>query len=387
MIADVNQTALVQDLANMIRIPSCNPFGTPREGPPAEAAMAAYLMTRMRELGLEVDSHEVLPGRRNVWGRLRGTGHGPTLALAGHMDTVGVDGYDAPFDPIVRDGNIYGRGSCDMKAGLAAYLEVVRLIQASDRPLSGDLLLIFVVDEEHAMDGSLFYGKHGPAADFTLVAEPSNLAICPAHRGQICFGLKTKGRSTHSSMPENGINAIYHMTKVIAAIEAYATALSTRTPHPLCGLPTSIVGTIKGGLNVSSVPDWCEIEVDRRTIPGETQESVMAEFRELIKTLRTDIPELDIEETPSSPQVPPLSTPQDSALVTSVQGACTRVLGRASPILPFPGSTDAPNFQGASLICGPGDLAQCHSLNEYVAIDEIVDAVRIYEHTLRNLQS
>lgn len=383
---EVNTAALVDDLAKMIAIPSCNTFGAPYGPGEGEEGMATYLEARMIELGLEVDSHEVLPGRRNVWGRLRGAGKGPTFALAGHMDTVGVTGYDQPFEPRVKDGKIYGRGSCDMKAGLAAYLEVVRLIQTSNKPLQGDLMLIFVVDEEHAMDGSRFYGQNGPAADLTLIAEPSQLAISPAHRGQVCFGLKTFGRSTHSSMPQNGINAIYHMAKIVTAVEAYAQDLGKRSPHPLCGVPTCSLGTIQGGLNASSVPDVCEIEIDRRTIPGEDHTTIAAEFQALFDTLELENPEMRLENVRPSLNVSPLNTPADHPLVTALSAAHQQVLGRNAEIKPFPGSTDAPNFRGVKVICGPGELAQCHSLNEYVTIDEIVAAVKIYETTIRALQ-
>jgi acetylornithine deacetylase/succinyl-diaminopimelate desuccinylase-like protein len=209
----VDREALINDLANMIRIPSVNRFGEDDHLHPAEAAMANYFEKRLTELGLETSSRDISSGRRNVWGRLKGSGNGPTVLLAGHLDTVGVTGYDNAFEPKLKDGRIFGRGSCDMKAGFAAYLEVARILINSGKELSGDLIITGVVDEEHAMTGSQDFGINGPHVDYATVAEPTSLAICPAHKGQICMTIKTYGLAAHSSVPENGTNAIYHMAE------------------------------------------------------------------------------------------------------------------------------------------------------------------------------
>ncbi|MFT4702244.1 MAG: acetylornithine deacetylase/succinyl-diaminopimelate desuccinylase-like protein, partial [Yoonia sp.] len=154
----VHRENLIDDLAQMIRIPSVNCFGASGVSLPPEAAMADFFERRLLELGLDVESHVVADGRRNVWGRLKGDGKGPTILLAGHLDTVDVDGYDAPFEPKIEDGKIFGRGSCDMKAGLAAYLETIRILKLTKVPLAGDIIIAGVVDEEHAMIGSRHFG-------------------------------------------------------------------------------------------------------------------------------------------------------------------------------------------------------------------------------------
>jgi acetylornithine deacetylase len=385
--SDVNETALVTDLSQMIRIPSVNRFGGDDPDSPAEAAMANYFEERLEALGLEVDSQTVADGRRNVWGRLKGAGTGPTVLLAGHMDTVGVAGYDAPFEPTIKDGRIYGRGSCDMKAGLAAYLEVARILIASGEKLSGDLIIAGVIDEEHAMLGSTHFGRNGPKVDCAIVAEPTQLALCPAHKGQILMTLRTTGVSAHSSMPDKGVNAIYHMGAVLGALQNYAQTLSTRTPDPFCGTPSFSVGVIRGGDNACSVPDFCEIDIDRRTIPGETFDGVMAELNAVMKAAKLACPELNYSfETPFL-NLPPLDTAQDAAVMQALQSACTQVRGHPSMVHVFPGSTDAPNFNCPTVICGAGDLAQCHSLNEYIEIEQIKDAVRIYLHTIKTLMT
>jgi len=376
---------LLADLAAMIRTPSVNSFGA-AGGTPPEAAMAELFARQLAGLGLEVDSHEVSAGRRNVWGRLRGSGGGPTVLLAGHLDTVGVAGYDAPFEPRIADGKIYGRGSCDMKAGLAAYLETIRLLQQAGTPLAGDVIVAGVVDEEHGMLGSRHFGRHGPPVDCAIVAEPSGLAVCPAHKGQICFSITTRGVSAHSSTPALGVNAIWHMTHVLSGLHALAADLQQRTPDPVCGTPSLSVGVIAGGANASSVPDICRIDVDRRTIPGETLATVRAEIDAVLATVAAQHPDFNATVSPPDIEVPPFSTPHSAPIVASLLHACHAVTGAPPVVAAFTGSTDAPNFDCPAVICGAGALAQCHSLNEFIDIEELVDAVQIYVRTLQHLQ-
>ena len=383
----VSEQNLIDDLSAMVRIPSVNTFDNSDPKRPAEEEMAQFFEARMKEIGLDVSSAHVADGRRNVWGRLKGTGNGPTIMLAGHLDTVGVPGYENPFEPTIKDGRIHGRGSCDMKAGLAAYLEVARILVASDAPLNGDVIIAGVVDEEDAMIGSKDFGENGPHVDCAIVAEPSKLAISTAHRVQICLFIRTHGKSTHSSVPENGINAIYHMSAVVDALLAYANTLSTRDPDPLCGKPTFSIGAIKGGEGASSVPDFCEIEVDRRTVPGETYDSVSAELKDVLEQVAATTPDFNYEISPPSLNCPPLKTDMSSPLVLAISSAVKKISGQDAKYMTFPGSTDAPNFGCPTVICGAGDLAQCHSVNEYVPISEIKSAVDIYLETIKLMQN
>jgi len=376
---------MVDDLSAMIGCPSVNTFGV-HSDQGAEAAMADLFEEQLRKLRLDIGTHVVAPGRRNVWGTLKGSGTGPTILLAGHLDTVGVDGYAAPFEPVVRDGNIYGRGSCDMKAGLAAYLEVVRQLAKSETKLNGDLILAGVVDEEHAMAGSGYFGQHGPHVDYAIVAEPTELKINPAHKGQILTTLRAKGLAAHSSMPQHGRNAVYHMAAVLMELQSYARSLSMRAPDPMCGVPSFSVGVIRGGDNACSVPDFCKIDVDRRTIPGETSKAVMAELTAVMAAAQAREPDLDIEIGTPFLDLPPLDTGRETTVMRAMVSACQSVTGGAQ-IDAFPGSTDAPNFGVPTVICGPGCLEQCHSLNEYVSIAQIEDAVRIYVAAILEMQT
>jgi acetylornithine deacetylase/succinyl-diaminopimelate desuccinylase family protein len=381
----VNRDQLVADLCAMIRCDSVNSFGA-RSDHGGEAAMADLFERQLRDLGLEIGTHEVLPNRRNVWGTLKGAGDGPVILLAGHLDTVGIDGYVDPFEPTVKDGQIYGRGSCDMKAGLAAYLEVVRHLQRSGTTLEGDLIIAGVIDEEHAMAGSTYFGQAGSHVDCAIVAEPTLLNLSAAHKGQLLTTIRTKGLAAHSSLPQNGRNAVYHMGAVLSALQDYAKNVSQRPPDPICGAPSFSVGVIRGGDNACSVPDFCEIDIDRRTIPGESSAAVLQELHDAMAQAKKAEPDLEYHISTPFLDLPPLDTNLDARVMQAMTDACMAVTGRAK-VSAFPGSTDAPNFGCPTVICGPGDLAQCHSLNEYVSIAQIEDAVRIYVHAILAMQT
>jgi acetylornithine deacetylase len=177
------------------------------------------------------------------------------------------------------------------------------------------------------------------------------------------------------------------MSAVVDALLAYANTLSTRDPDPLCGKPTFSIGAIKGGEGASSVPDFCEIEVDRRTVPGETYDSVSAELKDVLEQVAATTPDFNYEISPPSLNCPPLKTDMSSPLVLAISSAVKKISGQDAKYMTFPGSTDAPNFGCPTVICGAGDLAQCHSVNEYVPISEIKSAVDIYLETIKLMQN
>ena len=377
---------LVQDLSEMIAIASVNPFDAPASPGHREQEFADHYQKCLDDLGLETDRREVVDGRPNVWGRLKGRGSGPTVMLAGHMDTVGVEGYDNPFEPVVADGRVYGRGACDMKAALTCYLEVVRCLQQSGSELEGDLLIVGLCDEEHVMIGSSDYGRNGPTADFGIVGEPSELKLCPAHKGQLGVFFRTRGKAVHSSVPEKGVNAIEHMGEVIHAFATYNADLQNAAdPHPLCGTGRFSMNVIRGGDIVSAVADFCEMEVDRRYLPGETVDQIVTDYRERLDALAKKIPNFAYEVSAPTLDVKPLDTPKESVLVSAVKEAADEALGRPVEIAAFPGGTDAPNLKIPCVILGPGSLEQAHSLNEFVEIRQMVDATSIYLGAVQRL--
>ncbi len=385
LVMAVNERFLIDRLKEMVAIKSENPFDQePVEGF-REKEMAKYYAQQMHQLGMEVSSREVCPGRPNVFGFQKGTGAGPTLMLAGHLDTAHTDGYPEAYNVQETDGKIYGRGACDMKAALAAYLEVVRLLNQSPIKLKGNLYLAGIMDEEYQLLGSRDVGKKGPRADQGIIGEPTDLSVCPANKGRVSTFIQTFGKATHSSVPEKGENAIIHMAMVIQAFSGYNNTLLKARPHPLCGHGRFNPGVIRGGVQVNMVPDLCELEVDRRTLPGETQEHVYAEFRALLDPLTRKNPDFRYNITAPTWRVPPNDISANEPVVRSLLTAYERVMGQRTQAAAFPGGSDAPHMGFPTVLCGPGAITQAHSTNEYVTKDQLISAVKIYLHTVLDL--
>ncbi len=376
---------MVEDLMTMISIPSMNPFQQEVRKGYREKEMAEFYCDRMSELGLEVGSREVVPGRPNVWGVLKGKSSGPSLMLAGHLDTVGDENYADAFSPRIENNRVFGRGACDMKDALASYLEVVRVIREEGIELSGDLVLTGTADEEDQMIGSKDLGKNGPWADYGIIGEPSNMEVCSAHMGQVGYLLRSLGKAVHSSRPEDGINAIEGMMHIVDALKALQQDLISRDAHTLCGHGRCGPAVIRGGTVVSTVPDYCELEIDRRIVPGETREDVYAELNSLISTVVHSHPQFRFEIEGPTIDVLPLDVPADNPVLHSVLSLVRSVTRNSAKASAFYGGTDAPHFGFPTVIFGAGALQQAHSMNEYVEIDDMMIATRVYLCTVLDL--
>ena len=370
----VDADAVVALTVELVETPSVN---DPSRGMPEEAAAAAVYARALVDIGFEVELVDAAPGRPNVIGRWSSGTPGPTMLLSGHLDTVGVERYEDPFVATREYGRIHGRGSADMKGGLAAIVEACRLVTTADAPLHGDVLVIATVDEEEGMLGSKQFLRGGPVADFAVIAEPTNLVVCPAHKGQLALNVSTFGRSVHSSVPHEGVNAIGHMGRVLAALDSYASELAAREPHPLCGTPTMNPGVIAGGDYVSQVPDTCTLEIDRRFLADESIESLYREIRGVLDPLREADATFRYELSDPTMVCHALDTPVDSPLVVSFVEAVELTRGAATTA-GLAAATDAPQFGCPAVVCGPGSLVQAHSLDEYVEIDELVDAAAVF---------
>lgn len=373
----VDRAAVVDLTTRLVETPSVN---DPRRGTPSEAAAARVLADALADVGMTVEFSEEAPGRPNVIARWSSGRPGPTMLLSGHLDTVGVDRYDDPFVAKQEHGRIHGRGSCDMKGGLAAIVEACRLVIERAEDVAGDLLVIGTVDEEEQMIGSKPFVDQSPVADFAIVAEPTNLVVCPAHKGQLGLTITTHGRSVHSSVPHEGVNAIAHMGEVLRALAGHADDLVARPPHPVCGTPTMSPGVIGGGDYVSQVPDHCELQIDRRFLADESLDALYAEIRDVLDPIGATDP--SFRYTLSDPTIlcQALDTPVDHPLVTTAVDAVTGLRGAAT-VEGLAAATDAPHFGCPAIICGPGALAQAHTLDEYVEIDELVEAAAVFAAT------
>lgn len=381
----IDQNRLVSDLSTMIEIPSVNPVDDEARPGFREQELGEFYLERMSQLGMEVGSRDVVPGRPNVWGVLKGKGNAPSLMLSGHLDTVGTENYPTALKAVITDNRVYGRGSCDMKAGLAAYLEVVRLVNETGSRLEGDLMITGIADEEHLMIGSRDLGQHGPWADYGLIGEPTDMIICPAHKGQLGFIIRTFGDAVHTSQPEKGTNAINSMAKVIETFHTYGEELMGRDAHQLCGHARSCPSVIRGGTVLSTVPDYCELEIDRRTLPGETQETVLREYHKILDDLAVTLPGFKYEIAGPTLNVAPLNIPMDSPIVQASEKAYERVFGEEGTISAFIAGTDAPNLGFPTVVCGPGSIEQAHTTNEYVEIEDIASVTRLYLCTVLDL--
>ena len=361
----------------LVAIPSVNP--ELEESGAAEAAVAALTAEWLRAWGLSVEMPEVAPGRCNVVGRLEGDGVGPTLLLNGHLDTVGVAGMSIdPFGAELREGRLWGRGSCDMKGGVAALLAATAKV-ARD-PLRGALIVALTADEEHASLGMEALVRSGIRADAAVVCEPTSLAIMPAHKGFVWVEAAFRGRAAHGSRPDVGVDAIEHAGIYLTALGALRSRLRAGEPHPLLGHASFHAGTIDGGSAPSVYPDACRLVLERRTLPGESAADVMEEFQAVLDDLSAERPELEAKLTQGLAR-PATEIPNDSPLVEGLVAACAeegvdpRVTGMTAWV-------DAAflNEAGTPAVCfGPGSIAKAHSADEWIDPSEIVTCAAVLE--------
>ena len=372
-------------LRDLVAIDSVNPSLVP--GARGEAAVAEAIAKHLGGLGLDVEMQEAAPGRPNVIGVLEGRGRGKSLMLCGHVDTVGVEGMTAPFDPVERGDRIYGRGSQDMKGGVAAMIDAARVI-AGEGLAAGRLIIAAVVDEEYASIGADALVTRW-RADAAVVTEPTDLRIAIGHKGFAWFEIETRGRAAHGSRPLDGRDAIIRMGRVLHALERIDRTLQSAPPHPLMGTASLHASLIEGGRELSSYPDRCNLKLERRTISGETDAQVRAELEQMLARQRAEDPEFEASLTPmfSRPSYElaathPLPVTLQQVLGTPPGGVgaavgsppSARQPGEASALIGMSFWTDAAVLGAAgipSVLFGPGG-AGLHSTEEYVEVRHVL---------------
>ncbi len=377
-------------LKDLVAIPSVNPMGRDVSGPEFyETRLTDYLVGFFRELGVPFETITVMPDRCNVIARFAGAPGKPTVLMDAHQDTVPVDGMIIePFSPVVKEGRLYGRGACDVKGGLAAMLAAfARLVREKPEGASS-VVMSCTCDEEAEVRGisdlALLWSDASRAGtllttppDFAIVAEPTDLNVVVAHRGATRWKIRTTGRACHSSRPQVGINAIYRMASVLTALEDYASRLSEMiAPHPLCGPATLSVGMIRGGSSVNTVPDFCEIELDRRCIPGEDGHGVIEDVRAFLRD------RLDFEPEFLPPWIIALTLPDDNngELADRLLQHIAEVVGPREKV-GVPYGTHASRIAETgvpAVVFGPGSIAQAHTKDEWISITELEQAAEIY---------
>lgn len=363
-------------LRDLVRIPSVNPRDGAGDG--GETAVAEYVRDWLTRRRVRAELYEVLPGRCNVVAVV--PGHRPeAVLLESHLDTVETEGMTVgPHDGDVRGGRLYGRGACDAKGPLAAFLLAAAELAAGEPPPC-TVVLAGVCDEEHAYRGVLHLvdALAGRVVVGAVVGEPTGLVPAVAHKGVVRYTVRTTGRAGHSSRPEEAVNAITLMGPVVAHLAGNTPGVP---PHPLLGPATRSVTRIRGGTGPNTIPGSCEVDVDRRTLPGEDLETVWRDER-------AELVALGAEVDPPFTVDPALDTPPDAEIVT----ALCRALAdhdRPSEVRGMPFGTDASKLARAgvpSVVFGPGSVADAHAAAESVELAEVTLAARVVVAAVRGM--
>jgi acetylornithine deacetylase/succinyl-diaminopimelate desuccinylase-like protein len=303
--------------------------------------------------------------------------------LNSHMDTVPVANMSIdPFDPVVRDGRVYGRGACDAKGPIAAMLAAVTAYaERRERPTT--IVFAAMADEEFAFSGAWKLIEREWPVSACVVGEPTRLALIVAHKGVARWRVRVKGTSAHGATPQLGRSAIYDGARVCLALEAHAHTLAARAPHGLLGAPSLNVGRVAGGQSVNVVPDLCEFELERRLLPGEDGRAAVDDCEASVRASVGEGVELEFEE----PYLvdPALDTPADAAVAQAVRRAHLEEFGTDCEVAGAHYGTDGSKLARAGIetvVCGPGDIAQAHTKDEYVEVEQLERAARLYARVI-----
>ncbi|MDR7554074.1 MAG: M20/M25/M40 family metallo-hydrolase [Armatimonadota bacterium] len=372
-----DRARIVGLLRALVATDSVNPGLAP--GGAGEGAVATLLAAECRAAGLEVRLDEVAPGRPNVVARLAGARPGRRLLLCGHTDTVATTGMAEPFSARLEGDRLYGRGAYDMKGGVAAIVEAMRVVAAAGLP-AGELVAAFVVDEEHASLGALDLIRR-ERADAAVITEPTALEVCIAHKGFLWARVETAGRAAHGSRYDAGDDAITRMGHVLVALDRLEREVLPQRTHPLLGRPSLHASTIAGGVGWSTYPDRCVLEVERRLLPGEQDADVLAELEAAVSEAQQRSPGLQarVELVMSRPsfEVSP-EAPVVRALADSVRAVC----GRSPRLVGEHPWFDAALLGAAGIptvMFGPGG-AGAHAAVEWVDVPSVVTCADVLAH-------
>lgn len=382
----ITKRELVDLAIQLVQAPTENPRGN-------EKIVVQFLKPLLSKMGFKFKILLSPRARWNMIAERRWDKSGRTLIFNGHLDVVPAGDPSQwkylPFQGRYYKGKIYGRGASDMKSGIAAFIHAISVIDRSKiHPQKGGIKLHLVSDEEsHGHQGTGFLTQTGQIrGDAALVGEPTDLLPVIAHKGALWIKISTFGRSAHGSKPHRGVNAIEKMTKFVDQLNS----IPLEREHPLLGKPTLNIGTIRGGTKINIVPDRCEIEVDRRFLPGEEKEKVLGEIREILESLRSRDPlfqyrmeEIDFAE-------PSEVNPEEEIVRTGVE-AIQEVIGKKPNLSVFSGFTDSRFYINQcripALILGPGNTDQSHTTDESVEVDALVNAAHIYALIILNFLS
>ena len=371
----IDRDYLVRTLADLVRINSINPTLVP--GGAGEAEIGDYVADSLGRAGLDVSKIEAEAGRPSVVGVLRSAHTGRSLMFNAHYDTVGVDGMPEPFSAAIRDGKLYGRGAYDMKGSLAACMAAAKALADSRALAAGSIVVAAVADEE--------YGSIGTASvirelqtDGAIVTEPTALDVCLAHKGYLWIEVETHGRAAHGSRFQEGIDANMRMGRFLAKLERLERELRARPGHPLVGPPSLHVAMISGGSGLSTYAASCRLQIERRTVPGETEAQAVREIQALIDTLAAEDSTFRATLRCFFAREPFEVSP-DARIVQVVDRATREVLGRKVAQFGDTPWMDAALLSAAgteTVVIGPRG-AGAHSAEEWVDIESVAQLAEI----------
>jgi acetylornithine deacetylase len=366
--------AVAELVSQLVAIDSINPALVP--GGAGEAEIGAFVGAWLERAGLDVAIDEVAPGRPNVVARAGGSGGGRSLLLNAHMDIVGVAGMADPFSPRIEGGRLYGRGGYDMKGGLAAIM--LAGARAAAAGLRGDVIVTAVCDEEHASIGAEAIAER-VWADAAIVTEPTGLDVCVAHKGFLWLEVETTGVAAHGSRPDLGVDAIAAMGSMLVGVERLAGELAAGGGHPLLGPGSVHASLIQGGRELSSYPDRCVLQLERRTIPGETRDQVEHEVRALAgrAQVRTTFERAPFEVDPGAP------------IVAAVRRHAAAVLRRDPEVVGHSAWMDAAMLSAAGIptvVFGPAG-AGAHAVEEWVDLASVTACADVLTAVARDFCS
>lgn len=378
---EINQSRLLELLKDLISINSVNP-SLSKNGK-GEYEIARYIGDYLERIGLDVKYQDLGENRSNVIGILKGQGKGKSLMLNGHSDTVGTDKMEiSPFEPKYEKGRLYGRGSVDMKAGIAAQIMAVESLLASGVRPAGDILMAYTADEEYSSIGMESLLKEY-TADAAIISEPTGLDIIIAHKGFAWIKIEIFGKAAHGSLPEAGVDAIVKAGKILTEIEKLGEAYRTRPMHPLLGSASIHASLISGGIELSTYPDYCKIALEKRTMPGEDKQQVEQE----ICTILDGIKSLDSDFNAKFEVFfyrPPFEIAADTPIVQVLCTAHKKITGKK------PGMTGVGGWGESALLADAGIPAVIfgpsgdgpHAAVEYAEMDSVVLTSKIIGETI-----
>ena len=360
--------------------------------PENESKVAEYIAAWLEKADLNVEVRDVTPGRPNIICVIKGSGKGYNLMFNGHMDTVPIYGWDTdiePFSGVEKEGKIYGRGSSDMKGGIAAAMVAMSAIHQSGIKLKGDVIFTGVIGEEGGGSiGTKNIVSNGPIPDMAIVCEPTDLNVSIAHRGSSSFVLTTKGKAAHSATPERGINAILMMADALQTLRKELSPKLKQRRHRYMGPPTLTPAVIQGGTRADVVPDFCEVRINYRYPPNEQPEKVKEEIEVILKKLHNKNPEFNAEINLPG-KGPGMEIPRDHMIVNTLMKSIRHATGKTPKVVGSFFWTDASILvnQGniPTALCGPGQEELAHSPNEYVEIDQLYQAAKAYALTIAEI--